>query len=819
MLVRDHPDVRHERRRANQANARVAHNTWMSTRDGMQQLLNLGTGSLTPMVSVIQRMIQYTSTDAEFPIRNELNILLNRYPHAALNNFATIMEPNSRVSRSDSSSDHDKHRISKVRDMPIYQLMSIMQDYKWKGPKGMQIWHLTILVAWISGDAGESLQTFLAICQPAEFLLVFTKLIIKYSEERFPRMRDMFSTASEELRAIARTEGRKIETAQASSQFAAMSAGPDESDNMEVANAFNSCLPEMLLTLRRVVSDVNTNEAQARDEIRWLLNIEKTPGMSDATFIHEVSQRLRNYHMLLGKDHFEKAVRAELRSFLSLVSRQLEADCHIRRLMIETANYVANALEIDKLDECVKEINLRNNGTAYGDVAQSEKLVESEDDLQFLFQAACGVNKAGKLIMSILNGTARKLPKRARRGTSIGPDGNAETDDVMVISENTPLGLPILNMYHALGNHDIFTVNAPLPTSSHGRKLATTVDMEALAVVQQPAPAQSDMQRLQESVMAVQQTVSDKADLHRMRSQISQTSADVRQLVNIMATRLGNATPEQLQHATPPSVNAVMPVHDHSGTCSHDRGGLLAVGPANSTTCYKCGEAGHFARDCPSTAPSPVAKQNQPRRTPLRSRVSRNIGAARTQQSGAGRFRRADKPMNVYSEMSDDMKTHYSTTHKISNAKEFESRQREGCPDHGGANSDHMLGHCLSGFFSSKRGQEYKGLESARQYVKKFLEEASKKLADYNLVESVNVLDLLDSWDDSMCATALDADGLEHATCLVAEAVTEAILAADIRITDDSRRLAAAPAMSIIQDAIYHLGNLDGSDPDAGTRK
>ena len=175
--------------------------------------------------------------------------------------------------------------------------------------------------------------------------------------------------------------------------------------------------------------------------------------------------------------------------------------------------------------------------------------------------------------------------------------------------------------------------------------------------------------------------------------------------------------------------------------------------------------------------------------------------------------------MNVYTEMSDDMKTHYSTTHKISNATEFESRQREGCPDHGGANSDHMLGHCLSGFFSSKRGQEYKGLESSRQYVKKFLEEASKKLADYNLVESMNVLDLLDSWDDSMCATALGADGLEHATCLVAEAVTEAILAADIRITDDSCRLAAAPAMSIIQDAIYHLGNLDGSDPDAGTRK
>ena len=807
-----------ERRLANQANARVAHNTWMSTRDGMQQLLNLGTGSLTPMVSMIQRMMDYTSTNAELPIRNELNILLNRYPHATLDNSAAIREPNSRISRSDSSSDHDTPRRSKVRDMPIYQLMSIMQDYKWKGPKGMQIWHLTILVAWISGDAGESLQTFLAMCQPAEFLLVFTKLIIKYSEERFPRMRDMFSTASEELRAIARTEGRKIETAQASSQLAAISAGPDGSDNMEVANAFNSCLPEMLLTLRRVVSDVNTNEAQARDEIRWLLNIEKTPGMSDATFIHEVSQRLRNYHMLLGKDHFEKAVRAELRSFLSLVSRQLEADCHIRRLMIETANYVAKALEIDKLDECVKEINLRNNGTAYGDVAQSEKLVESEDDLQFLFQAACGVDKAGKLIMSILNGTARKLPKRARRGTSIGPDGNAETDDVMVISENTPLGLPILNMYHALGNHDIFTVNAPLPTSSHGRELATTVDMEALAVVQQPAPAQSDMRRLQESVMAVQQTVSDKADMHRLNNQINQTSADVRQLVNIMATRLGNATPEPLQHAAPPSVNAVMPVHDHSGTCSHNRDGLFAVGTANSTTCYQCGEAGHFARDCPNAAPSPVAKQNQPRRTPLRSRVSRNIGAARTQQSGAGRFRRADKPMNVYMEMSDDMKTHYSTTHKISNAKEFERRQREGCPDHGGPNSDHMLGHCLSGFFSSKRGQEYKGLESARQYVKKFLEDASKKLADYNLVDSVNVLDLLDSWDNSMCNTALGVDGLEHATCLVTEAVTEAILAADIRITDDSRRLATAPAMSVFEDAIYHLGNLDGSDPDADER-
>ena len=547
-VLNTHADVTAERRLANQAEARVAHNDWMTVNDGMQSLLNLGTGSLTPMVSVIQRMIEYTSTNAEFPIRNELNILLNRYPHAVLDNSFAIREPNSHISRSDSPTDYERQRTSKVRDMPIYQLMAIMQDYKWKGPKGMQVWHLTILVAWISGDAGESLQSFLVMCQPAEFLLVFTKLIIKYSEERFPRMRDMFSSSSDELRAIARTEGRKIETAQAASQLAAMNTGQDTSDNMEVANAFNSCLPEMLLTLRRVISDVNTNEAQARDEIRWLLNIKKTPGMSDATFIHEVSQRLRNYFLLLGNDHFEKAVRVELRSFLSLVARQLETDCHIRRLMIETANYVAKSLKLDELNESIKEIKLRNNGSVYS-VALSEKLVENEDDFQFLFQAAAGTNQAGKLIMSILAGTARKLPKRTRLGTSIGPDGQAETNDVMGISATTPLGLPILNMYYPLGNHDIFTVNTPLPTSSHGRKLATTVDMEAVRTVPQTAPSQADLQRLQTQIS---QTNASQADLQRLQTQISQTTADTKHLVSIMAKHLNNATPKPLQHAAPP---------------------------------------------------------------------------------------------------------------------------------------------------------------------------------------------------------------------------------------------------------------------------
>ena len=270
--------------------------------------------------------------------------------------------------------------------------------------------------------------------------------------------------------------------------------------------------------------------------------------MSDATFIHEVSQRLRNYSLLLGNDHFEKAVRVELRSFLPLVAHQLETDCHIRRLMIETANYVAKSLKLDELNESIKEIKLRNNGSVYS-VALSEKLVENEDDFQFLFQAAAGTNQAGKLIMSILAGTARKLPKRTRLGTSIGPDGQAETNDVMGISANTPLGLPILNMYYPLGNHDIFTVNTPLPTSSHGRKLATTVDMEAVRTVPQTAPSQADLQRLQTQIS---QTNASQADLQRLQTQISQTTADTKHLVSIMAKHLNNATPKPLQHAAPP---------------------------------------------------------------------------------------------------------------------------------------------------------------------------------------------------------------------------------------------------------------------------
>ena len=59
-VLNTHADVTAERLLANQAEAHVAHNDWMAVNDGMQSLLNLGTGSLTPMVTVIQRMIEYT---------------------------------------------------------------------------------------------------------------------------------------------------------------------------------------------------------------------------------------------------------------------------------------------------------------------------------------------------------------------------------------------------------------------------------------------------------------------------------------------------------------------------------------------------------------------------------------------------------------------------------------------------------------------------------------------------------------------------------------------------------------------------------------
>jgi hypothetical protein len=102
-------------------------------------------------------------------------------------------------------------------------------------------------------------------------------------------------------------------------------------------------------------------------------------------------------------------------------------------------------------------------------------------------------------------------------------------------------------------------------------------------------------------------------------------------------------------------------------------------------------------------------------RLPLRTAVGRAIASPS--------YRYMNKPASKYTVLGEAMRAHYAIQHGIATAEEYERRGDDPCPDCGEPeHATHTLNRCLKGWFSTKEGEQYKGADAAREYVRKFLQ-------------------------------------------------------------------------------------------------
>ena len=173
-----------------------------------------------------------------------------------------------------------------------------------------------------------------------------------------------------------------------------------------------------------------------------------------------------------------------------------------------------------------------------------------------------------------------------------------------------------------------------------------------------------------------------------MAEQNTASNESIKHIVNIVATRLGNAVPGDLRHAVPNGINAVQA----------------------QTRCFSVAPPTHPAHGGGHNAQQRNMAQRQLPGPGMRAMVRRTV--ADNKQGNGKRLKYENKDFTKYQALSNTMKAHYATTHNISDQNAFDKRANDLCMDCGDQEADHRFGHCLKGWFSTRDGQEYKGIDS-----------------------------------------------------------------------------------------------------------
>jgi hypothetical protein len=143
-------------------------------------------------------------------------------------------------------------------------------------------------------------------------------------------------------------------------------------------------------------------------------------------------------------------------------------------------------------------------------------------------------------------------------------------------------------------------------------------------------------------------------------------------------------------------------------------------------------------------------------RLPLRTAVGRAIASPS--------YRYMNKPASKYTVLGEAMRAHYAIQHGIATAEEYERRGDDPCPDCGEPeHATHTLNRCLKGWFSTKEGEQYKGADAAREYVRKFLQnvEGGEKMLTVGEADECGYCDVMPTSSRSRsheCEAGVHAD-------------------------------------------------------------
>jgi hypothetical protein len=478
--------------------------------------------------------------------------------------------------------------------------------------------------------------------------------------------------------------------------------------------------------------------------------------------------------MLLGEYTFESAAATSLREFMPAIVKQLTPDSAVRQKIIDSANHFCRShpSQLCNTEDFKRELRQKAHSSLFCNL-ETEVLVESEDDLHRLFDLAQSNNVVGQLIIGVFGMTARRLAKSAKPGTAIGDDGQPASDEIMALTpDDRTLHFPSHNMFHSLGKADIFTVNDALPTvRDHG--YLTAVDTDVIAAVKAALPSKEDerIARLTEQS-------------EQLAAHVMQTSSQVKHLADVMHTRLKNAVPEPLQHAQPQG--GVMAVQDD--VPRPPPAGVIQSGTPRPQPRFK-----------PRMASVDRGVTKKPR-LPLRTAVGRAINSST--------YRYMNKPASKYVALGEAMKAHYATQHGIESAEEYEKRGDDPCPDCGGPeHATHTLNRCLKGWFSTKEGEQYKGADAAREYVRKFLQnvEGGEKVLTIDDDDECGYCDVMDAIDAIDAEMLLIRDDAEYNTtsAYFVDAVAPCMMMARTNMQNDVQTIAhSSGAMLLLANAV-----------------